>query len=103
MRQIEEDAAHRGVRLQQRDELRAVAAADVDDRVDAGEVVGFEDGVRLAAVDADHRGVEDLGLVEMFAEVVEDGLAEDFVERFFAGLDAVDDFASRPGIVRRPT
>ena len=47
-------------------------------------------------MDTDHRGVEDLGLVEMLAEVVEDGLAEDFVEGFVAGLDAVDEFG--PGM-----
>ena len=67
--------------------------------LDAGEVVGVEDRARFAAVDADHRGVEDLGLVVMFAQVVEDRLAKNFVERFLAGLDAVDDFAPGPELL----
>src|SRR4029079_8932714 len=43
-------------------------------------------------MDADHSGVENLGFIEMLAQVVEDGLAEDFVEGFFACLDAVENF-----------
>ena len=39
MGQVEDYAAQVGIGLKQRDELRAVAAADVDERLDTGEVV----------------------------------------------------------------
>src|SRR4029079_6896163 len=87
MRQVEEDAAHGWICLQQRDELRAIATADVDDGFDAGEVVGGLYRGGFTAVDADHRGVEDLGFVVVLAQVVEDGLTEDFVERFLPRLN----------------
>ena len=50
------------VALQQRDQDGAVAAADVDDRVELAEVVGVDHRLRFFAVEAGHGGVEDLAL-----------------------------------------
>ena len=80
MRQIEEDALHRRMFLQNAGDLRSVAATDVSQYTDAREIVGVENGIGFTTVDADHRCIEYLGLVGMFAQVFEDRLAKDFLE-----------------------
>ena len=86
-----------GCRSQDAREGAAVAAADVGDGSEGREIVGIENGRRFAAVDADHGLVEDGRLLGTLGEKLEDGLAEDLVERGLARLHAVEQLA--PGLV----
>jgi hypothetical protein len=61
LRPVEKDPAQRGVRAQDGRQERAVAAAHVDDRPEAGEVAGGGDRVVLLGAAARHRGVENGG------------------------------------------
>src|SRR5262249_10698400 len=91
LRPIEQDAARAGVRRQDRRQQIAGSAADVDDRLEGGEVVRGGDRRRLRAVEADHRRVEVRRVGGMLTEVLEDSDAERFVEAGLAGLKRVED------------
>ena len=95
--QVVEDALHGGVFVQDGFEDGAVAAADIDERVDAGVIVGVDHCLRFRAVEAGHGGVKDLRRLGMFGEKIENGFAEDVIEGGLAGLHAVEQIA--PGAV----
>ena len=91
--EVEEDAPHLGIPAQDADQVRAVAAADVGQDVDARQVIGIENGLRLSTVYRRHGGVEDLGLFGVLAQVLEDRLAVEAVEGGLAGADALQQVA----------
>src|SRR5262249_37545921 len=95
MREVEKNALHPGVFLEDLCHLRAVAATDVRNDADPREIVSVENGVRFPAMNTDHRRIEDADLVGMVAQVSEKRLAEHLVEGDLSGAKAVVDL--RPG------
>src|SRR6185295_17103414 len=87
--EVEDDAAGFGGGAEDFDEGGRVAAADVGDGVEGGEVVGLDHGGGFGAVDGGHGLVEAAAVVGALGEVVEDGCAEDLVEAGAAGFDGV--------------
>ena len=71
----------------------AVAAADVGQDSDAGEVVGVQHRRRFPTVDTNHRLIENLGLLWMILEEIEDRHPVELVEGDLAGLHAVEKLA----------
>ena len=63
--------------------------ADVGQGPDVRQVVGVEHRPHGPAVEADHRGVEDLGLLGARAQVVEDRLPVHAIERGLAAADGL--------------
>jgi len=96
-RQIVKHSLHRWILAEHRAEHAAVAAADIDEGADAGEVVRIQHRLGLGAVNARHCVIEDLGLLRVFRQELEDRFAVDVVEGDLAGLDAVKQLA--PGAV----
>jgi hypothetical protein len=93
VRPVEQHAARPRVGLQDRREQRPLAAADVDHRPGAGEVVGGEHGRDLRRAAPRHRLVEDARLLRVGRQVLEQGRAEGVVEGGLAGAEAVEDAA----------
>src|SRR5262249_41070472 len=91
MREIEENALHPLVFLEDFRHLGTVAAANVRNDTDPGEIVRVENGARFPAMNTDHGCIEDAGLVGMFAQIIENRLAENFVEGNLSGATAVLD------------
>ena len=85
MRLVEQQAPHRRVAAEGGGQVRAEAAADVGQGRDARQVVGIEHRLHGTAAEAGHRGVEDLGLLGVLAQVVEDRPAVQAVEGRLAG------------------
>src|SRR5215470_8338321 len=79
MREVEENALHPVVFLEDFCDLRTVAATDVRNDPDPGEIVSIENGVRFPTVNTHHRRIEDAGLVRMLGQVIEHPFAEDLV------------------------
>lgn len=92
-RQVEEQAPHGRISAEDAGQSRAGAAADVGQGLDAGEVVGVEDRPRFSAAEAGHRGVEDPGLLGVFAQIVEDRPAEQPLEGRLAGPHGLEQVA----------
>src|SRR4051812_19648071 len=99
MRQVKQDSVHRRMCLENGRDLRSVTATNIDDCADSGKVVGAEHRLRLATMNANHGRIEDTSLVVVLAQVVEDGHAEHFVERFVAGLNAIFDLGPSPKLL----
>ena len=89
MREVEENALHLGVFLEDFRQLRTVAATDVRNHANSRKLVSVENGIRFATMNADHRRIENAGLVGMLAEVIEDRFAVNFIEGHLAGANAV--------------
>src|SRR5262249_46697263 len=89
MREVEENALHPVVFLEDFCDLRTVAAADVRNDTDPGEIVSIENGVRFSTVNADHCRIENAGFVGMVAQVIEDPFAEHLVECNLSCANAV--------------
>src|SRR5713101_6794201 len=89
MRQVEENALHLGVSLEDFRHLRTVAATDVRNHANSRKLVSVENGVRFPTMNADHRCIENAGLGGMLAQVIEDRFAENLVEGNLAGANAV--------------
>src|SRR6516164_5141005 len=89
MREVEENALHLVVLLEDFCDLRTVAAPDVRNDTDPGEIVSVENGIRFPTVNTDHRRIENAGFVGMVAQVIEDPFAEYLVEGNLSGANAV--------------
>src|SRR5262249_11634236 len=89
MWEVEENAFHPLVFLEDFRHLRTVAATDVRNDTDPREIVSVENGVRFPTVNTDHRCIEDAGLVRMVAQVIENRSAENLVEGNLSGANAV--------------
>ena len=68
-----------------------MCAADVDEPLEAAEVVGAGDGVVLGAGDAGHRGRERPLLVRIRHEEVEERLSEQMLKGHLSRFDAVEE------------
>src|SRR5262249_11047743 len=95
MREVEENALHSVVFLQDFCDLRTVATANVCNDTDPGEIVSVENGVRFSTMNTDHCCIEDAGLVGMLGQVIEHPFAEYLVEGNLSGANAVVNV--RPG------
>src|SRR5581483_719912 len=79
----------------------AVPTADVDDRAEAGEVVGGDDGRERERRNARHRVVEDRGESGFVGEVLDNLLAPQLGDRGLAGADRLRQVAPMFAVLRR--
>src|SRR5438309_1796516 len=89
MREVEENALHLGVFLEDFCHLRTVAATDVRNHTNSRKLVSIENGTRFTTMNADHRRIKNAGLVGMLAQVIEDRFAVNLIEGNLAGANAV--------------
>src|SRR3989442_11064977 len=73
-------------------------ATDVDELFDSSEVVCVDNGCAHRCAETGHRVVENAGRLRILGEVLEVGLAVNFLERGLAGLSAVAQLAPNPPV-----
>src|SRR6516165_10076379 len=95
VREVEENALHPVVFLEDFCHLRTVAATNVRNDTDPREIVSVEKGVRFPTMNTDHRCIEDAGLVGMLAQVIENRFAENFIEGNLSGANTVVNLCPR--------
>src|SRR5262249_15613497 len=100
VRLVEQDAAQVRVLGEQRREQPAAAAAEVDDRLEAAEVVSREERVDNEPRTRHHRCVEDRALLRMLRAVVPDAHAVCEPEGVLSRPDALDEMSPRVAVVR---
>src|SRR5262249_60838726 len=89
MREVEENALHPVVFLEDFRHLRTITAANVRNDADPRKIVSVENGAGFPTMNTDHGCIEDAGLVGMVAQIIENRLAENLVEGNLSGADAV--------------
>jgi hypothetical protein len=95
-RQVVERGAEMRMCLEERGEQLALAAANVDDVLDTGEVVGFGDHGARQRREPAHRVVEELRQPFVLLQIGEEGgLAMEQLKRAVAGRDAVAELRRR--------
>src|SRR5882724_5559902 len=83
------------MRFKDRAEEASMSAGDVDQCIDAREIVGRNYSGDLRAGEVRHRLIEHSALLRMFAKVIEEAHAVDVIECRLAGLHTVEEFGPR--------
>src|SRR5262249_41663404 len=92
------DAVHTRIRLEDRGEQHAMTTSDIDDGLEAREVVRLGHRRADARRNAGHALVKDGRLVGVPAEIVEDGFAKNAVKGRGTGLDRLKQIAAGPPV-----